>query len=411
MKEMIINNRQFRFYMVYQLFSGLGNGVFSFFMLLSIHLLYGVPMFTGIAAFLFGAPSFVAFTVGPVVDASNKVKIMRLTSLVEFIVLAVLAILAFTGEIPVFVMFAVILCFSVAALFERASKVAFLRQIVSENKLVEANAAINIASLIGGLGVAAAMFRMVAEDRVDFPLIFGLSMVFVALAFLVSLFLRDTNTYNATEAKSRTYFADLKAGAVFLRHSVLMFFLIGSIIRFFAMDIANVNLPAFVEYYWGARGYILLSVTAMIGSLFASVLVGRLGKNFRIGHLVFILMLLTGLVRITFAYILPTNFFGSQGIHIAYSAVGTAIGILSGAMYQKMTPKNMVARVNTLSTTLTSISAGLGALFGGWLGHMVYETGRLIMAHGFTYITIGIFLILVPRVRRLPKINELTEGE
>ena len=411
MKEIIFGNRMFRFYMIYQLFSGLGNGMFGFFMLISVHLLYGNPMFTGFAAFLFGAPSIVAFTVGPMVDANNKVKIMRVTSLIEFAVLAVLVVLAYNGQIPAFIMFAVILCFSIAALFERASNGAFLRQIVPGDKLIEANAVISIVSIVGGLGVAAAMFPMVAEDRVDFTLIFGLSMVFVALAFLSSLFLRDTDIYNSTKTISRSYIADLKAGAVFLKHSVLMFFLIGTIIRFFVMDVVSVNLPAFVEYYWGARGYILLSVTSMIGGLFASVIIGRFGKHIRIGPLMFVLMVLTGAVRIVFAYMLPTNFIGSQGIHIIFSAIGAAMGIVSGAMWQKLPPKNMVARVGTLSTTLTSISAGLGALFGGWLGHIINETEKLIMAQGFIYIATGTLLIIIPRVRHLPKINELTDWE
>ena len=401
MKEIIFGNRQFRLYMAYQLFSGLGNGMFGFFMLISVHLLYGNPMFTGFAAFLFGAPSIVAFTIGPMVDTNNKVTIMRITSLIEFVVLAILVALASGGQIPAFIMFAVILCFSVAALFERASNSAFLRQIVTEDRLIEANSVISIVSIVGGLGVAAAMFGMVAENRLDFTLIFGLSMIFVALAFLFSLFLRDTNI---SETISHSYMADLKAGAVFLKDSVLMFFLIGTIIRFFVMDAVSVNLPAFVEHYWGARGYILLSVTAMIGGLFASIITGRFGKHFRIGHFIFVLMVLAGVVRIVFAYMLPTNFIVSQVIHILFSAVAAAMGIVSGAMWQKMPPKNMVARVGTLSTTLTSISAGLGALFGGWLGHIVDETGNLIVAQGFIYIVTAMFLIIIPRVRRLPKI-------
>ena len=417
MKELMSSNKQFRFFAIYQLFSGIGNGMFGFFMLLGVHLLYRNPVYTGISAFLFGLPFIVAFIAGPLVDASNKVKIMRITSFVEFVALAVLVAFTVFGEIPVLVMFAVILGFSVAALFEGVSGNAFLRQIVDEDKLLEANSAINVISLVGGLGVAAAMFRMVAEDRLDFTIIFGLSMVFVALAFLLSFFLRDTGIRSTLKGdgdgngdeKSHSYFANLKEGAAFLKHSVLLFFLMGTTVRMFIMEAAYVNMPAFVEHHWGARGYILLAVMSMIGGLFASIIVGRFGKHLRVGQFLFMLLLLAGAVRIVFAYLLPESLTGSQGLHILYATIGSSMGIVSGTMAQKLSPKDMVARVGTLSTTITAISTAIGALFGGWLGGIVADTGNIFVIQGAVYIVVSICLILVPRVRHLPKMNELEE--
>ena len=52
MFRLIRGNKKFRLLLLYQIFSGLGGGIFSIFMLLSVHLMYGNPLYTGIAGFL-----------------------------------------------------------------------------------------------------------------------------------------------------------------------------------------------------------------------------------------------------------------------------------------------------------------------------------------------------------------------
>jgi len=405
-------NKQFRLYMVYQIFSGLGNGIFSMFMMLSVHLIYGNAIYTGIAGFLMGAPFIFSLVVGPVVDRSNKVKIMRLTTLLEFGVLALLTFTPLLENLGVMFMFAVISVFAIAALFEAPSGRALLPHIVKEEEILQANSLINIAALTGGILLAVMLFRVLGEGE-NLQLIYGLSTAFLAGAFLFALFLRDPSAKAlAADKPKHRYLPDLIAGTKFLRKNVLLFFVIAMVTRAFFSEIAYVNMPAFIEYNAGAQGYIIVAVVGMVGSIIASSLVGTLGKKFKVGQMMFAFFIFAGTARIFFALVLPESFYGSLGIVVVFATFVSAAGIVYGTLEQKIPPKDMVGRVDTMTTTFFAISVALGALAGGFIGRAVPNVAYIVMAQGAIIILVGIYYILVPGIRRLPKMDDIVrEGE
>jgi len=398
-------NGRFRLYLVYQIFSGLGGGIFSMFMLLSVHLIYGNAIYTGIAGFLMSAPFIFSFAVGPVVDRSNKVKIMRLTTLLEFGVLALLTFTPLLENLGVMFMFAVILVYAFAALFEGPSGTALLPHIVKEEEILYANSLINIASLTGGILLATLLFGILGEGE-NLRLIFGLSTGFLAGAFIFALFLRGSSAKARTDKPKHRYLPDLIAGAKFLRKNVLLFFLIAFVARVFFAEISYVNMPAFVEYHAGAQEYIVVAVAGMAGSIIASLLVGTLGKKFKVGQMMFAFFIFAGTARIFFALVLPESFYVSLGIVVVFMAVLGAAGIVYRTLEQKIPPKDMVGRVDTMTTTAAAISTALGALAGGFVGRTVPNAAYIFIAQGAIIILTGIYFILVPAIRKLPKIND-----
>jgi len=412
MGTLLKTNGQFRLYLVYQIFSGLGGGIFSLFMLLSVHLIYGNAMYTGIAGFLMSAPFIFSFAVGPVVDRSNKVRIMRLTTLLEFGLLALLTFTPLLENLGVMFMFAIIFIYALAALFEGPSGTALLPHIVKEDEILQANSLISIASLTGGILLAVLLFGVLAEGE-NIQLIYGLSTGFLAGAFMFALFLRDPSTkaMPADKPKHR-YLPDLIAGTKFLRKNVLLFFLIAIVTRVFFAEISYINMPAFVEYHAGAQGYIVVAVVGMAGSIIASSLVGTLGKKFKVGQMIFAFYIFAGVARIFFALVLPESFNASLGIVVVFATFINAAGIVYRTLEQKIPPKDMVGRIDTMTTTFISISVALGALVGGFIGRMVPDIAHIFIAQGAIIILTGIYIILVPAIRRLPKMNDITrEGE
>jgi MFS family permease len=397
MYGLLKDNKVFRILLVYQVFSGLGSGVFSFFMLLAVHLMYQNAMYTGIAGFLMVAPAIFSFAVGPVVDRRDKVKIMRLATLLEFVVLAVLTVLSVLGNVSVVVMFCVLFIYSVANLFESPASSALLPQIMEKEKIMQANSLLQIVALVGAIIVAVFLFSTVT-GYVNFSMIYGVSAAFLVVAFVASLFLKDPAT---KEAESANYMQDLKDGAKFLRNSVLLFLATATLATAFFTQIMAVSRPAFFEYHAGAQGYIVLAVTSLAGGILASVFMGAVGNKLRAGRLISAILLLAGVLRIVFTFVLPFSFGGAVAFIIFYAVAATSYNIVVETLYQKIPPKDMVGRVGTITGTITAAAVATGALTGGFIGSVVPDVQYIFYFHGVMYILIGAIIAFVPSIRTL----------
>jgi len=402
-------NRMFRILLGYQLFSGLGGGIFAIFMLLSVHLIYQNPIYTGIAGFLISAPHIFSFAVGPVIDKRSKPAIMRLTTLLEFAVMALLAFTPLLEQIGVLFMFATILAFSIAAVFESPAGTALLPQIIQEEEILQANSLIQIITLVGGLAVVVILFTSLgAGDDANFRFIYGLSAGFLIFAFVLALFLKDPSEKASEEtSQGQSYLQDLKEGTRFIRNNILLYIVIIVVSLSLFAEIAAVNRPMFFEYHAGVQGYIVFAVIAIIGGIVASVFTGVLGNKFKVGRLATVLLMIAGIVRIIFAHVLPLNFAGALAILIFYSTFSTSTSIIFSSLKQKIPPKDMVGRVSTISTTYVAIFVAIGALMGGFLGSIVPAVDHIFIYQGVSYLVVVVFMILIPSVRKLPSIEKI----
>jgi len=396
---------------MYQIFSGLGGGIFGIFMLLSVHMLYGNPMYTGIAGFLMGAPFIFSLAVGPIVDRNNKAKIMRLTTFLEFGVLALLTFTPLLETLGVVFLFGVIFIYSIAALFEVPSGKALLPNIVGENEILPANSLINIASLAGGVGIAIIMFSAVGEDM-NKRIVYGLSAAFLAGALLFAFFLRDPAIKEKTTEKPKhRYMTDLAAGWKFLRGSVLIYLMVAWITMRVVMEISSINMPAFAEYHVGVQGYVIFTVVGMIGGIVASAFIGRMGNKFKIGYFLAAMLVLRGISRVSFVYILPEHYHAGLASLLLFMALSSSVSILYVSLEQKLPPKDMVGRIDTLTTTFFALMGAVGALLGGAVGRLVAHVDHIFIFQGYTYVVFGVLIILIPAVRKLPKMDEIERAE
>ena len=407
MLDLFKQNKMYRVFLMYQFFSSIGGGMFSMFILLSVHLIYENLIYTGIAGFLMAAPSIFSFAVGPIVDRRNKVTIIRLTTLLEFFVLSLLAFTPFKDSIGVMFMFAVIFAYSVAHLFEGPAGTALLPQIVPEEKIIEANSLINIVALSGGVAIATILFTSLRGD-INFSFLYGISAAFLVIAFIFSLFLKNLNTKKNTEkAPSPKYLTDLREGAKFIRRNILLYILVAAAAMSFFGEIAWVNRPMFLEYHVGAQGYVIFSVMGLIGGIVASYFVGVLGNKFKLGYFIIALFVLAGIVRVVFVIILPASYVGGLVTTVLYVALATSVGIIFSSLYQKIPPEDMVGRVNTIDTTFRAIFTTIGALAGGFIGSIVPVIDHIFIFQGINYALIGILILFVPSIRKLPTMTEI----
>ena len=415
MFKLFKQNLKFRFLLMYQFFSSIGGAMFAMFILLSVHLIYQNPIYTGIAGFLMAAPRIISFAVGPIVDRRNKLTIIRLTTFLEFMVLSLLAFTPLLDQLGILFMFAVVFAYNIAALFENPAGTAMLPQIVHEEEILEANSLINVISMAGGIAIGIVLLVSLGGD-VNFRFLYGFSAVFVALAFVSSLFLRNaaevTTTPSTTTDKPAApqYIQDIKEGAMFIRHNILLYTILALVIMYFVGEITYVNRPMFLEYHVGAQGYVLFSLMTLVGGVTASSLVGMLGNKFRVGRLVFALFLVAGVVRIAFALLVPVHIIGALISMMIFAALALSVEIVFSSLNQKIPPKDMVGRVDTISRTFLSTFVALGAFVGGFLGSIVPDVGHIFIYQGISYLVLGVVIMLIPSIRKLPKMNDIEKA-
>jgi len=411
MLKLFKQNKMFRVLLTYQFFSSIGGGMFSMFILLFVHLVYQNPVYTGIAGFLMAAPRVVSFTVGPIVDRRDKISIMRLTTFLEFLVLALLAFTPLQERFGVLFMFGAIFAYNIAALFEIPASTALLPQIVEDEEIMSANSLINITAMVGGIAIGVVLFTSLGGD-INFSFLYGFSAVFVALAFLSSMFLKNvTVSKNTGTAPPTSYIRDLKEGAGFIAHNALLFIVLAIVAMDFVGEIAYVNRPMFLEYHAGAQGYVLFSLMTLIGGVIASYLMGMIGDRFPVGKIIFALFTLAGITRIIFAVLVPVNLIGALITMVIYATLFISVSIAYTSLIQKIPPKDMVGRVDTIATTLITTFVAIGAFVGGFIGNIVADVGYIFVAQGVSLVVIGVLVILIPRVRKLTKMNDIKKAE
>ena len=409
MFNLIKENKMFRVLLIYQIFSGLGGAIFQFFMLLAVHLMYENPIYTGITGFLIAFPHVFAFLVGPMVDRAKKPRIMRITTFVEF---AMLALLAFSPLLEIFgviFVFIVVASFSVMALFEAPTSTALLPQIVEPEKILKANSAIDISQLVGGLIVAVILFSSLGYDA-NFTLIFGVSVAFLFIAFLTSLFVKEPGKEKSEAKPRKNYLLELKEGAKLIKNGVLLYATLAGIVMIFFAEIAFINRPMFLEYHVGAQGYIIFTVVGIIGSIVASVIMGSIGGKFRAGRMISFLLILASINRIAFTFIIPHSLAGAIATTVFYVAAAGAVGMIFRTLRQALPPKDMVGRVETIHTTLAAGFVAVGAIAGGFIGSALSNVGYTFVLHGAVYALVAITLLFIPAVQKLPKMSEIKKS-
>ncbi|MCL2286770.1 MAG: MFS transporter [Firmicutes bacterium] len=409
MLKLFAQNSNFRSMLMFSTFGGIGRGMFSIFMMWAVHALYQNPMYTGIAGFMFGLPLVISFVVGPFIDRWNKAKVLRAVEFTKFVIVTLILLSYIFFNPGVWFLFISILVFSIATLFGGPAFTALLPKVVDGDDLVKANVMMNITAIVGGLGVAAGLMILLANDG-DFAWIYGLNaaMLFIAVLFTLLLRYSEPATTLSKEKKSvvKAYFDELKLGFSFAKTKVMLPLVSAIVAMGIFANAANVNFPMFAEVHFGAAfGFILLSALALTGDLIGSILCRAVASVFTLGKILIIGFFMTGAVRILFVNVIGINLVGGVLIYVLYVGFVSTIGIFYHILLQKLPPKDIIGRVATTSTSLTAIATTVGALVGGLLGTH-FDVDTVFIIQGSSYIVIGV-LLCFSHIRKLPKIKEI----
>ncbi|MCL2189270.1 MAG: MFS transporter [Defluviitaleaceae bacterium] len=404
-------NRNFRALAIFFILHGIGAGMFGMIMMWIIHAMYQNPVYTGIAGFLFAVPFVTSFIVGPLVDRWRKTAVLRTACFVQFCVVAVALAAQLVYWPGVWLFFVMILAFSLASLFFRPAQTAILPRIVDGEDLVKANAFINIVGVLAGTVVFVGTFSMMRDGNADNALLYAVMATAFGLALIFSIFLRcdeESATQENEIGVVKMYLRELTAGFVYAKQGVFMVLLFAGVFQAFFADVAGVNVPMFAEYHFGsASGYIILAGLTMFGGMIGSIFARMVDTRFSLGHMLIVGTMLAGVLRILFVFAITNETLHGVLMHLMYVGVGSMVGIFHRAIVQKLPPKNLVGRVDTMFTTLGASAGALGALAGGFLGARLYSVDAVFFIHGAVYIILGLGLLCNKKVRALPALKDL----
>lgn len=116
-----------------------------------------------------------------------------------------------------------------------------------------------------------------------------------------------------------------------------------------------------------------------------------------------------GILRIVFVHVIAENFSRALWIYVAYIGIGGAYGLVHRTLYQKLPPKNLIARVDTLTNSLASIVGAVGSLIGGVIGYVIYDINMIFYVQGAAAVVLAGFYLVSRRIRALPRIGEVGE--
>jgi len=427
MSSLFRSNTNFRNYLIASTLYGIGAGVFSIFMLWSIHDLHQSTLYTGLAGFLTAAPMVLSIVVGPLVDRWNKAKVLRLMCFIDLCVIAsVLAMSVFMTP-NVWLLLAAVCIFSATKLFVNPAGVAILPQIIGADDLVKANAFSQIFSLLGGLLVGVGLYIMM-ELGAAFSLVYAVNVVFMLLALVV---MQSVRSNEPPHPEKSTYFKEIREGFAFIKGVVLLPLMTAFIFLGFFSDMAYANIPMFAQTHFGAAtGYIILTALALLGSLLGAAIAAFVESKYKVWVIFIFGFFLAGTARVLFVLILPNSIAAGIAIYMVYVGLGSSAGIFFQSLLQRITPKHLTSRVLTIFVSLISVAGAVGAVIGGILGMAltrcdcpayVYPyvcesacnngSDIVLMIQGAFYAVIGIFLLFSKRVRALPMMKDIAAAE
>ena len=415
MLKLFSTNRNFRSLLMYSTFSGIGNGIFGMFMIWAIHAEFQNTIYTGLAGFMFAAPAVFSFIVGPSVDRWNKAAILRVCTFIKLCAVSMLLLLPLINAAGVWPYLAIILVFSSTSVFSSPAYTAILPRIVDGEDLITANATMQVTGIFGGLGVGVVLFMLMREGAA-FAMVYAVNAAVLFLALVATFFLRKAKTQDsdAKPAKMtlKTYFAELAVGFNTVRRGAMFHILVVPIFFGLFASMVAVNMPMFVQIHTGnASDYIILMAVALAGGMIGSYISRILAPRFEVWKIMVGAAVAMGILRIIFVQVIANDFSRALWIYVAYIGIGGAYNLVRRTLYQKLPPKGLIARVDTLTDSLASIVGAIGALAGGFIGYMLDDINVIFYVQAAASIVLGGFYLVSKHVRQLPKISEVGSGE
>lgn len=417
------DNRTFIFLISGRTVTSLGDSLFIVAAMWLIYELTGSAAYTGIAGFLIRVPRTLRFLAGPLVDRWRTRRVLVTTQIINGSLMLILPLAAVTGHLSVWILLTILPTIHLVNQFVYPVQDKALPQIVTEENLVRANSIFRMAQQATDMIFKAAGGVLIAA--VGAAVLFGVN----ALSFYVAALLfagvvvpaaatgdeesespgeteDDSSETDADdESEDTNYFFDLREGLRYMRGSVLLLLILGAMGGNFAMGAMYAVLPAFGDLLGGSEVYGLL-MSGMAAGILAGSVAADVVDDAPVGGVVVATQIFAGVFLIGTVsaphYLLAVALF-----FLAFASLGL-FNVMSWAMMQSAVDNSMLGRVMSAATSASAVMSPVGSLVGG-VGSDVFGSPVVLFGTGVTFVLLGLYFVLRPRIRTLPKVAAVDE--
>jgi MFS family permease len=435
------SNRSFLRLLAGRVVTNVGDSLYHIAAMWLIFELTGSPLYTGIGGFLVTAPKALTFLTGPLVDRWPLRRVLVGTQLINGLLVLAIPAAAWTGHLSVWIVLAAFPLVTFVNQFVYPAQNAALPHIVEDDDLARANSLLSAAYrgadmvFSAASGVLVAVVGAVALFLVDSVTFFVALLLFAGLAVTAgSEDVTDPNqaaetTDQAAEATSRVdaegatgdatrgegdvtgdatrsdgYLAELREGFAYVRGSLLVGLLAGVVVGNVTAGAMFGVLPAFAATVGGPDAYGFLMAAFAGGSLVGTLAASRL-SHLPFGRFVAVSNVFSGVL---FAAVLALGWFPAivGALFLSFVPAG-AFTVLFWTMLQSTVGEDLLGRVSSLVTSITTIAIPVGSAVGGAVASVVGS--RIVMfAWAAGSLFFGVYVTARPALRSLPPASDVT---
>lgn len=335
---------------------------------------------------------------GVLVDRFPRLWLMFISDLARSLVIGAVAVLAYADRLEIGYVYLFSLIFGFVDAFFQPAYRSVMPEITPADDLTSANSLTSLGRELAGIGGPAAGAAIVALGGT--PLAFALdSFSFLGSAMCVLPILSLATSPKSAEA-SHSVLGDLREGlaAVIASPWLWVTIALAGISNIAYAGPMEVSLPFLIKEYRHADVAVLglfYSVSA-IGSVLATILLGRLPRLRRRGWLLYGSWAVIGIMVITIGLPIPI-----PGILLASAVIGACNATLALAWInslQEMVPRHLLGRVTSVDYLGSYIFLPLGFAFGGWAEER-FGAPLVFVVGGALHTLLVLLGLLHPRVR------------
>ncbi|CEE01698.1 MULTISPECIES: MFS transporter [Bacillaceae] len=358
-------------------------------------------LYTGIAGALFLLPEVFSFLYGPVIDRANKKNILVLFSLLQALLLFIILFI-YANHLSIYAILLVLPFLAFLSEFTYPIEGTLIPKFVEKKDLTKANSMMSVAANGVELFFNAISGILIAATSI-YTILVGNISIFILATIFFSLLKIKGSTKTEKDQGEYTYFSDLKIGLKFVSKREILELMIPFLILNFLLASLTVNLPAISqESFESASSYGILLTASGLGSMVGAIVSDFVSKRVKFGAIVIGTIVLYG------AFWLIGLSIGGHFIYLFAFLASISIGVINvifSVLFQQLPPENMIGRVGTAISSLTTLFMPLGALLGGivpqLIGSKPYVSGIAIFI-----MILGVSLVFVKSIRTKSYITE-----
>ncbi|MDU9268109.1 MFS transporter [Staphylococcus coagulans] len=374
---------------------------------------YDNPVYLGIIGAIVGIIDVCMIFLGPILDRYHIKKILYLSTMIQIILVTLLALLFYSGHISLITMYILLsLSLIFSSLIYPAESVLIPKISKDEDEIMKNNSLFQLT--YKGLNIILDSFIGFLLSVILIQNLISLNIFVFLIAFfmfkLLKVNIAHQNDHPNDQYKTfiAEYMEDFKEGLRYVSNKKILKLLLPLSFINFSISAVTVIYPKLaLAYGHDSKIYAVLLFANGLGMMIGFLASPKVIKQFKFNKLLFLSFLILSIVW----FIL--YLFGTHSIIVCSILLFLSnfiIGIINLSFinaFQILPPKNMLGRVATTNETLLSILIPIGALVGGILPNIFNSMSINFILIAILSMAISLFYLLDKDIQRIEKLNLL----